>query len=72
MKLFILKTDIKSQVQLNKLKPVFQKYEQIARWTVDLEDIDHVMKVETKDDTDEIEMIKLLREQGIHCEELPD
>lgn len=62
----------KYQLQVNKLKPVFQKYEQIARWTVDLEDIDHVLKVETKGDAEQSDMIKLVRDQGIYCEELPD
>ncbi len=72
MKLFILKTNIKSQVQVNKLKPVFQKYQHIARWTVDLDDIDKVLKVETKVDAEQTEMIKIVQEQGINCEELPD
>lgn len=72
MKLFILKTNIKSQLQINKLRPVFEKYEHIARWTVDLEDIDHVLKVETKIDTEKRAMIELIREQGIYCEELSD
>lgn len=72
MKLFILKTNIKSQVQVNKLKPVFQKYEHIARWTVDLDDIDKVLKVETKVDAEQNEMIKIVQDQGIFCEELQD
>lgn len=72
MKLFILKTDIKSQWQVNKLKPVFQKYEHIARWTVDLDDIDRVLKLETHVDTEQQDMIKLVQDQGIYCEELPD
>ncbi|MEP1034287.1 hypothetical protein [Ekhidna sp.] len=72
MKLFILKTNIRSQLQVNKLKPVFQKYEHIARWSVDLEDADRVLKVETNIDSEQSELIKLVRQQGIYCEELPD
>ncbi|WP_436514678.1 hypothetical protein [Ekhidna sp. To15] len=72
MKLFILKTNIKSQLEVNKLKPVFQKYNQIARWTVDLDDIDRVLKVETKVDSEQSDLINLVRKQGIYCEELPD
>ena len=72
MKLFILKTDIKAQWQVNKLKPVFQKYEHIARWTVDMDDIDRVLKLETNVDAEQQDMIKLVQDQGIYCEELPD
>ncbi len=72
MKLFILKTDIKSQLQVNKLKPIFQKNASIAKWSVDLDDIDKVLKVETKIDSQQADMIKLVQEQGINCEELPD
>lgn len=72
MKLFILKTNIKSQRQVNDLKPAFTRNHQIARWTIDLDDVDKVLKVETKEDCEEIEMINMVREQGIHCEELPD
>lgn len=72
MKLFILKTDIKSQLQVNKLRPVFQRNDSIARWTVDLDDVDRVLKLETRIDLKQEEMIKIVRDQGIKCEELPD
>lgn len=72
MKLFILKTDIKTQRQVNALKPVLTQNQQIARWTIDLDDVDKVLKVETKEDCDGNDMIDMVRKQGIHCEELPD
>ncbi|WP_421763907.1 hypothetical protein [Ekhidna sp.] len=72
MKLFILKTNIQSQLQINKLRPVFQKYNHIARWTVDLDDIDRVLKVETNVDSEQSELINLVRKQGIYCEELSE
>ncbi|MEO9872187.1 hypothetical protein [Ekhidna sp.] len=72
MKLFILKTDIKSKRQLNRLKPIFQQNEHIFRWSIDLDDIDKVLKVETNEDSKQNEMIQLVRDQGIYCEELPD
>ena len=53
----VLKTDIKSNKQLNKLKPVFQQNDHVARWSVDLNAIDKVLKSRDKD---------------IYREELPD
>lgn len=70
MKLLILKTDISSKQQLDKLEPVFKQNQYITRWTVDLEDIDKVLKVETTSDTEQNELIQLVRNQGIYCEEL--
>jgi len=72
MKLFILKTDIKTKNQLNRLKPVLKENQDIKRWSIDLEDVDKVLKVETKVDSQEKEIIELLRIKGINCEELPD
>lgn len=72
MKLFILKTDISSRRQLDRLAPVFEQNKCIRRWTVDLEDIDKVLKVETNNDSEQNELIRLVRDQGIYCEELAD
>jgi len=72
MKLFILKTDIQTEKQLDQLRPVFQQLDDITRWTIDMEDVDHVLKVETGVDSQETEMIHWLRTKGINCEQLPD
>ena len=72
MKLFILKTDIRNKRQLNQVRPIFQKSNHISRWSIDLDDVDKVLKVETKADAHEAEMIELLRSQGINCEALPE
>lgn len=72
MKLFILKTDIKTKKQINQLKPVLEKQTNISRWTIDMEDRDRVLKVETLNDSEEAEMIRLIQEQGFYCESLPE
>lgn len=72
MKLFILKTDIQTEKQLAQFRPVFQQIDDITRWTIDMEDVDHVLKVETGVDSQELELIHLLRTKGINCEQLPD
>ena len=72
MRLFILKTNIRNKKQVNQLKPVFESYAQIRRWTIDMHDIDRVLKVETSEDIEKEEMIQMILDQGINCEELPD
>jgi len=72
MKLLILKTDIRTKRQLNQVKPVFRKMKDISKWTIDMDDTDRVLRLETKIDYQEADMIELLQSQGINCEELPD
>ncbi len=72
MKLFILKTDIRNKKQVNQLRPVFESYAQIKRWTIDMHDVDRVLKVEASEEVEKKEMIQMVRDQGIFCEELPD
>ena len=72
MKLFIFKTDIQTENQLDQLRLVIQNQAEVARWTIDMEDVDHVLKVETKVDAHEAEMLQILRARGIECEQLPD
>ncbi|MEQ8903694.1 hypothetical protein [Ekhidna sp.] len=72
MKLFILKTNIRTNWQARKLGIDLKKDKRIARWVVDLEDVDKVLKVETYMESEEREMIAYLKSLGISCEELPD
>lgn len=72
MKLFILKTNIRTNWQARKLGLDLKKDDRIARWAVDLEDVDKVLKVETHVESEESEMISYLKSLGISCEELPE
>lgn len=52
------------------LKPVFSKQRAISRWSVDIEDIDNVMRVVTKARLPEMDIIKMVRNLGFECEAL--
>jgi len=72
MKLLIFKTNIGSQRKLNALKPVFNNHTTIKRWTVDMEDIDKVLRIEAVEPLDEHHVINLIHARGLHCEVLTD
>ena len=72
MELFIFKTDIRTKRQIKQLKPVLESNSHISRWTIDMDDIDRVLKVETDVNSCQEELITLVKSQGIYCEELPD
>ncbi|MGL1885418.1 MAG: hypothetical protein OCD76_02790 [Reichenbachiella sp.] len=72
MKLLILKTDITTLIKRQQVQPIMQNQSAIHNWWVDMQDIDHVMRIEAEESLDNTEFIKLINEMGIHCEELPD
>ena len=70
MELFIFKTNIQTNQQVYRLKPILESHSHISRWTVDMDDIDKVLKVEADTNCCQEELIKLIKSQGIYCEEL--
>jgi hypothetical protein len=68
---YVYKTSVKSNDDINLLKP--QLMEQIGKsnWNFDLEDCDKILRLEI-DKEKKFEIIKILQEFGFDCEELPD
>ncbi|MEQ9403943.1 MAG: hypothetical protein RIM99_10175 [Cyclobacteriaceae bacterium] len=72
MKIFVFKTDIKSHLEMSILATAFKDLRNIIRWTVDMHDIDRVLKIVALDDANEKDLLSFVKSQGIFCEELPD
>jgi hypothetical protein len=72
MKLLILKTDIKTNKKVKKMKSVFNNHPVISKWSIDTEDIDNVLRIEADDNLLEDDVKKLVIENGFYCEALPD
>jgi len=72
MPLLIFKTNIGSQRKLNALKTVFNNLATIKRWTVDMEDIDKVLRIEAVEPLEEHHVIDLIKTIGLSCEVLGD
>ncbi len=70
--LFILQTDIKTQEQVETLTSFFESKTNIVKWSVDTEDVDNVLKIETLGDISENEIIEQIAAQGFYCAALPD
>lgn len=69
MELYIFKTNIDDQTRAATLSPIF-KHPSIKRWTIDTEDTDKVLKVETHEKMPEDFIIDELRDKGFLCEAL--
>jgi hypothetical protein len=72
MELFILKTNIQNQEKLKSVKPLLNQHPLLIKWSIDLEDIDRVLRVEAQHNTKETEIVRLIRRLGFKCEDLDD
>ncbi len=70
--LLIFKTNIATQKKVKAVRPVFNRHPIIADWSVDTEDIDKVLRIETAGNLNETDVINLLNPLGFYCEGLPD
>ena len=72
MNVLIYRTSISNQSQVVKLNKLLQNAPRINKWTVDLDDIDKVLRMETDDNVKEEEILDLLNSNNLHCEVLSD
>ena len=72
MKLIILRTNIKNKKKVKRIKPILNKHPQIISWSVDTEDIDKVLRIESTNQLFENEVIELIEKNGFQCEDLPE
>lgn len=72
MKLLIFKTDIENSIKANKVNSVFAYKTNILDWSVDMEDVDNVLRIEAEDSSSENDIISMVETCGLHCEALPD
>lgn len=67
--IIVLKSNASSAFDIQKLSALFDHHPMIARWTVDLEDIDRVIRIESHlIGIDEI--VALITSTGLECSEL--
>tara|TARA_R110002072_G_scaffold21429_1_gene76083 strand:- start:442 stop:696 length:255 start_codon:yes stop_codon:yes gene_type:complete len=71
-RLFILRTNIKTKKNLKTIKPFLNNHPGIIKWTIDIEDIDNVLKIEARNSLSEHDIIDEIKEQGFYCDALED
>ncbi|MBC3757548.1 hypothetical protein H7U19_03985 [Hyunsoonleella sp. SJ7] len=70
--LFILKTNIRSSEQIERIRYFFENSKSIVKWSLDTEDIDNVLKIEATANLDEGDIINQIKSEGFYCDRLPD
>jgi hypothetical protein len=67
--IFVFKTSVKSKMQIKKLRPHIDKILPNAKWNFDLQDIDKILRIDSKENIVLI-TIDLLNIHNYSCEEL--
>ena len=72
MEVLVFKTNIQNQRMKECLLPLFNEHPVINDWSVDTEDCDKVLRIESKGNLPAIEIIQMVNAIGIACEILSD
>ncbi len=72
MELLLFRTDIKSKKKVKSLRPMLNNHSDILNWSVDLEDIDNVLRIEATTNLSEQEVMDLVSVQGFYIKTLAD
>lgn len=72
MPLLLFQTDIRSKKKVKSLKPTLNKHSDILKWSIDLEDIDKVLKIEATTNITENDIIEIVQMHGFYIEILTD
>ena len=72
MKQLIFRTNIVTRQNVKAITSLFKHQSNIIKWSIDLEDIDKVLKVNTTESLNENDVKNLVNVKGFHCEPLPD
>ena len=72
MEVLIFCTDIKSKKKIKSLRPVFNNHSEIIKWSIDLEDIDNVLRIEATTNLFEEDVIDLVKVKGFFIKTLSD
>lgn len=72
MNILIFKTDLSTDLDVKYVQPIFDSYFSIIDWSVDLEDVDNVLRIVAKDSIKDADIIRLMQANKVICEGLPD
>ncbi|WP_420551410.1 hypothetical protein [Tenacibaculum aiptasiae] len=72
MEPLIFQTNIDSEKKVQSLEPILNKHPDIFKWSIDIEDIDNVLRIEGSENLLEKNIIDLIKSQNFQIEILSD
>lgn len=70
MQLLIYKTNINTPQKVASIQELFEETKGIFKFTVDLEDVDNVLRIEASDLIKEEELLNQVTKKGFMCSDL--
>jgi len=67
--IYVFKTSVKTKKQVKQLKPAINKIMQPEQWNFDLQDCDHILRIDSEENI-VLKIIDLLKEHNYSCAEL--
>lgn len=72
MNIIVLKTNLSNQEMVGRLEPILDHHLKVRDWNIDLEDVDNVLRIETKENVEEIYFKHLLSDFGFDIQLMYD
>ena len=72
MEVLVFRTDIKSKKKVKYISPILSNNKAVLDWSIDLEDIDNVLRIEATPNLKEKDVIGLVKMNGFYIEALED
>jgi acetolactate synthase small subunit len=69
---FVFKTNVSSNYDVTKVNSILSKFPQIKRSTIDLRDVDKVLRIEYGNNLEMELIVNKINQLGYYREELPD
>ena len=70
MKLLIFETNLDNTQKIAAVQLLFNNHNSIIDWHVDMQDVDNVLRIEAKDNMEEVDVINLMATEGFYCGDL--
>lgn len=70
IRIHVFKTNIETEEDVNHIKKSLDSNHKISQWSVDLEDIDRVLRIEASKNLSENDIIDMIKSKGFYCRDL--
>lgn len=67
----VFKTSVTNTKEIETLKPLLDSHPKIVKWSFDLDDCDHILRIDSLNEVAQ-SAFKILKDNGFSCQELED
>ena len=70
MRILVFQTNIDSKHHIETVQTIFNDHSHILDWSIDIEDIDNVLRIEATHHLHEADVMHLVSQHGFDCDDL--